>query len=146
MKLLPDLLKCILRYNWDYISGRSGLAQDAIQLFGNQRYAVRVQFRTDLIYARLDTPFTPSHFQVGARLYTAQGGFTELPPQPMIGTENDHLIEWVIESTENPYPFVRLEAYFLMEYPIFIQNVYLERIDIVTVPPDYRPEFVNYFE
>jgi len=135
-----------LRFGWEYVNGRAGLAQDGIQLFGNQRYVVRVDYRTDIIYARVDTPYTPSHLQLGARLYTAQGGFTELPPQSMHGTQENHTIEWVIESTDNPYPFVRLEVYFLMEYPIFIGGTFLERVDILTAPATYRPDFVIAFE
>jgi hypothetical protein len=135
-----------LRFGWDYVNGRAGVAQDGIQLFGNQRYIVRVNYRTDIIYARIDTPYTPSHLQLGARLYTAQNGFTELPPQSMHGTQENHTIEWVIESTANPYPFVRLEVYFLMEYPIFIGGSFLEHVDILTAPTDYRPEFVIQFE
>ena len=57
-----------------------------------------------------------------------------------------HEQEWVIESTANPYPFVRLEVYFIMEYPIFIGGVYLENINILTAPADYRPQFVINFE
>ena len=135
-----------LRFGWDYVNGSAGLAQDGIQLFGNQRYVVRVTYRTDIIYTLDSTPFTPSHLQVVPRLYTANGGFTDLPPQSMHGTQERHELEWVIESTENPYPFVRLEVLFRMEYPIFIGGTFLESIDILTAPADYRPEFIIYFE
>jgi hypothetical protein len=135
-----------LRFGWDYVSGTAGFAQDAIQLFGNQRYAVRVAYRSDIVYMQDNVPFTPSHLQVRGRLYTAQGGVTELPAQSMIGTQEDHIVEWVIESTENPYPFVRLEVVFAMEWPIFIGGTFLESIDILTAPADYRPRFVINFE
>lgn len=135
-----------IHFNWDYINGSAGFAQDGIQLYGNQRYVVRVLFRTDLVYQADHVPFTPSHFQVRGRIYTAQGGFTELPPQSMAGTQASHLAEWVIESRENPFPFIRLEVVFKMEWPIFIGGTFMEGIDILTAPADYRPEFVIYFE
>jgi hypothetical protein len=135
-----------LRFGWDYVNGQAGFAQDGIQLFANQRYVVRVNYRTDIIYTLDSTPFTPSHLQVAARLYTAQGGFTELPAQSMRGTQEQHTIEWVIESSQNPYPFVRLEVTLALEYPIFIGGTFLESIDILTAPTDYRPQFVIDFE
>lgn len=131
-----------LRFGLDYVNGQAGFAQDGIQLFGNQRYVVRVNYRTDIIYTLDSTPFTPSHLQVTARLYTAQGGLTELPSQSMNGTQSQHSIEWVIESTQNPYPFVRLEVTLALEYPIFIGGIFLESIDILTAPADYHPQFV----
>jgi hypothetical protein len=134
------------RFSWDWINGQAGFAQDGIQLYGNQRYAVRVEYRTDMAYSRDDLPFVPSDFKVFARMYTARGGMQALPAQSMQGLEQEQAIEWVIESTENPYPFVRLEVMFDVTWPIFVGNVYLQHIDIVTVPEDYRPEAVIGFE
>lgn len=134
------------RFSWDWINGQAGFAQDAIQLYGNQRYAVRVQYRTDFVYTRDDLPFVPSDFRVFARIYTARGGMQALPAQNVQGLEQEHSIEWVIESTDNPYPFVRLEVMFDVKWPIFVGDVYLQRIDIVTVPDDYRPAAVIGFE
>jgi hypothetical protein len=133
-------------FNWGWINGEAGFAQDGIQLYGNQRYAVQVDYTTILTYGTPDLPFIASNFQVYARLYTANGGMQELPRQNMRGLEEAHSIEWVIESTENPYPFVRLEVFFAVEWPIFNGSVNLQRIDIVVVPDDYRPEAVISFE
>lgn len=133
-------------FGWDWISGRAGFAQDGIQLYGNQRYAIRVAYATDLEYTSTDVPFTPSNIRVNARLYTAQNGFTELPPQSFQGLEQDHEIEWVIESENNPFPFVRLEVLFDVEWPIFLGAINLGSIDLVTAPADYRPNFVIPFE
>ena len=133
-------------FNWGWINGEAGFAQDGIQLYGNQRYAVQVDYTTILRYASTELPFVASNFQVYGRIYTAQGGIVELPNQNMRGLEEAHSIEWVIESTENPYPFVRLEVYFSVEWPIFDGSVNLQRIDIVTVPDDYRPEAVIPFK
>lgn len=130
------------RFSWDWINGQAGFAQDGIQLYGSQTYALRVRYRTDMVYTRNDLPFVPSDFRVFARVYTARGGMQALPSQSMQGLEEQHSIEWVIQSTENPYPFVRLEVMFDVEWPIFVGNVYLQSIDLVTVPDDYRPEAV----
>jgi hypothetical protein len=132
-------------FNWAWINGEAGFAQDGIQLYGNQRYAVRVDYTTMLRYTSSDYPFVASNFQVYGRIYTAQGGMVELPQQNMRGLEEAQSIEWVIESTENPYPFVRLEIFFSVEWPIFEGSVNLQRIDLVTVPADYRPEAVISF-
>jgi len=134
------------RFSWDWINGQAGFAQDGIQLYGNQKYAIRVKYRTDIVYTRDDLPFVASDFKVAAQIYTARGGMQSLPSQNMHGLQEDQSIEWVIESTENPYPFVRLEVMFDVEWPIFVGNVYLQSIDIVTVPEDYRPEAVLSFK
>lgn len=131
---------------WDWIGGRAGFAQDGIQLYGNQRYAIRVAYATDLEYTSTDFPFTSSNVRVQARLYTAQSGITELPPQSMQGLAQAHTIEWVIESADNPYPFVRLEVVFDVEWPIFLGSTNLRSIDLVTAPADYKPQFVINFE
>lgn len=132
-------------FNWEWINGEAGFAQDGIQLYGNQRYAVQVDYTTMLYYTSGDLPFVASNFQVYGRIYTANGGMQELPRQNMRGLEESHQIEWVIESTENPYPFVRLEILFAVEWPIFRGTVNLQRMDIVVVPADYRPEAVINF-
>lgn len=131
---------------WEWINGSAGLAQDGIQLYGNQRYAVQVDYLTNLYYTSRDLPFVGSDFQVYGRLYTANGGFQDLPPINATGLSEQQNLEWVIESTDNPYPFVRLEVRFDVDWPIFRGSVYLQRIDLVTVPDDYRPEFVINFE
>lgn len=134
------------RFSWDWINGQAGFAQDGIQLYGNQTYVIRVKYRTDIVYTRDDLPFLASDFKVVARLYTADGGMQTLPTQNMQGLQQEHSIEWVIKSTENPYPFVRLEVMFDVEWPIFVGNVFLQSIDIVTAPGDYRPEAVIEFK
>ncbi|MEL6524205.1 MAG: hypothetical protein AAFQ07_00715 [Chloroflexota bacterium] len=131
---------------WEWINGSAGFAQDGIQLFGNQRYAIQVDYLTNLYYTSRDLPFVPSDFQVYARLYTANGGMQALPPISMTGLAEQQNVEWVIESTSNPYPFVRLEVRFDVEWPTFRGSVYLQRADIVTVPDDYRQNFVVNFE
>lgn len=130
---------------WDWINGESGFAQDGIQLYGNQRYVVQVDYTTMLAYTSTDYPFVPSNFQVYGRIYTANGGMQELPRQNMRGLTEAHNIEWVIESTENPYPFVRLEILFAVEWPIFSGAINLQRMDILTAPADYRPNAVIQF-
>lgn len=132
-------------FNWSWINGEAGFAQDGIQLYGNQRYAVRVDYTTIFTYTNTDFPFVASNFQVYGRLYTANGGMHDLPAQNMRGLQEAHSIEWVIESTENPYPFVRLEILFSVEWPILNDSANLQVIDIVTVPADYRPEAVISF-
>lgn len=131
---------------WDWIGGEAGFAQDGIQLYGNQRYAIRVDYATDLEYTSTDFPFAPSNIQAYARIYTAQNGFTELPAQSFQGLEQDHSIEWVIESENNPFPYVRLEVLFRVEWPIFLGSINLGSIDLVTVPADYKPNFVINFD
>jgi hypothetical protein len=133
-------------FAWDWINGLAGFAQDGIQLYGTQRYAIRVEYDTDLVYTNEDMPFVPSDFQVIARLHTAQGGLQELPPISMEGLNTSHEIEWVIESPDNPAPFVRLEVMFKVDWPLFTGFANLRQIDLVTVPDDYRPAFVIEFE
>lgn len=135
-----------LEFLWEWINGEAGFAQDGIQLYGNQRYAIQVDYLTNLYYTSEDLPYIPSDFQVYARLYTANGGMQELPRINSQGLDQQHNIEWVIESTENPYPFVRLEVLFDVEWPTFRGSVFVHRIDIVTVEDDYRPNFVIPFE
>jgi len=135
-----------LEFLWEWINGQAGLAQDGIQLYGNQRYAIQVDYLTNLYYTSADLPYVPSDFQVYARLYTANGGMQELPRINSQGLEQQHNIEWVIESVNNPYPFVRLEVLFDVEWPTFRGSVFVQRIDLVTVESDYRPEFVINFE
>lgn len=134
------------QFIWEWVNGEAGFAQDGIQLYGNQRYAVRVNYQTDLYYTSGDLPFVPYDFRIYARLYTAQGGMQTLPHFNMSGLTDTHSIEWVIESTVNPYPFVRLEVLFDVEWPIFRGTATMQSIDIVTVAPDYRPDFVIPFE
>lgn len=131
---------------WEWINGEAGLAQDGIQLYGNQRYAIQVDYQTNLYYTSADLPFVPSDFRVYARLYTANGGIQELPRINMRGLEEQHNLEWVIESVNNPFPFVRLEVLFDVEWPTFRGSVFVQRADIVTVEADYRPDFVVNFE
>ncbi|MGB7337569.1 MAG: hypothetical protein WBC91_01665 [Phototrophicaceae bacterium] len=135
-----------LEFFWEWINGQSGLAQDGIQLYGNQRYAIQVDYLTNLYYTSGDLPYVPSDFQVYARLYTANGGMQELPRINSQGLTQQHTVEWVIESTSNPYPFVRLEVFFDVEWPTFRGSVFVQNIDLVTVAPDYRPNFVINFE
>lgn len=135
-----------LEFLWEWINGQAGLAQDGIQLYGNQRYAIQVDYLTNLYYTSSDLPYVPSDFQVYARLYTANGGMHELPRINSQGLAQQHNIEWVIESVNNPYPFVRLEVLFDVEWPTFRGSVFVQRIDLVTVESDYRPEFVINFE
>lgn len=131
-------------FAWDWINGEAGFAQDGIQLYGNQRYAVQVDYTT-MLQMSSDLPFVASDFQVYGRIYTAQGGMQELPAQNMRGLQEAHNLEWVIESTENPYPFVRLEIFFRVRWPIFQNGVNLQRIDLVTVADDYRSDAVIEF-
>lgn len=135
-----------LEFVWEWINGQAGFAQDGIQLYGNQRYAIQVDYLTNLYYTSQDLPYVPSDFQVYARLYTANCGMQELPRINSQGLAQQHNIEWVIESTNNPYPFVRLEVLFDVEWPTFRGGVFVQRIDLVTVEPDYRPNFVINFE
>ncbi|MEM9953739.1 MAG: hypothetical protein AAFV93_08535 [Chloroflexota bacterium] len=135
-----------VEFVWEWINGQSGFAQDGIQLYGNQRYAIQVDYLTNLYYTSEDLPYVPSDFQVYARLYTANGGMQELPRINSQGLEQQHNIEWVIESTDNPYPFVRLEIFFDVEWPTFRGSVFVQRIDLVTVADDYRPNFVIPFD
>jgi len=135
-----------LEFVWEWINGQAGFAQDGIQLYGNQRYAIQVDYLTNLYYTSEDLPYVQSDFQVYARLYTANGGMQELPRINSQGLAQQHNIEWVIESTDNPYPFVRLEVLFDVEWPTFRGGVFVQRIDLVTVEPDYRPNFVINFE
>ncbi|GAB5493223.1 MAG: hypothetical protein Phog2KO_34380 [Phototrophicaceae bacterium] len=135
-----------LEFLWEWINGQAGLAQDGIQLYGNQRYAIQVEYLTDLFYTSDQLPFVPSDFQVYARLYTASGGMIELPRINSEGLEQSHSVEWVIESVNNPYPFVRLEVMFDVEWPQFRGSVFAQRMDIVTVADDYRPNAVINFE
>lgn len=135
-----------VEFIWEWVNGQSGFAQDGIQLYGNQRYAIQVDYLTNLYYTSSDLPYVPSDFQVYGRLYTADGGMQELPRLNSQGLAQQHNIEWVIESTENPYPFVRLEVFFDVEWPTFRGSVFVQRVDLVTVPDDYRPNFVIDFE
>lgn len=135
-----------LEFVWEWVNGQAGFAQDGIQLYGNQRYAIQVDYLTNLYYTSEDLPYIQSDFQVYARLYTANGGMLELPRINSRGLAQQHNIEWVIESRENLYPFVRLEVLFDVEWPTFRGGVFVQRIDLVTVEADYRPEFVINFE
>lgn len=135
-----------LEFVWEWINGQAGFAQDGIQLYGNQRYAIQVDYLSNLYYTSEELPYVPSDFQVYARLYTANGGMQELPHINSQGLAQQHSIEWVIESNNNPYPFVRLEVLFDVEWPTFRGGVFVQRIDLVTVEADYRPNFVINFE
>jgi hypothetical protein len=134
------------RLDVSWINGTAGFAQDGIQLYGRQRYVVRVQYRTALEYTSADYPWVPSDVQVVGRLYTANSGLLELPPFNMAGLAETATVEWVIESTANPYPFVRLEVLFNVQYPIFRGFVFFDRIEVLTAPADYKPDFVIAFQ
>jgi hypothetical protein len=134
------------RFTWSWVNGEAGFSQNGIQLYGNQRYVVQVDYETALRYSGPDMPFVPSDFQVKGRLYTAQGGATDLPPQSMNGLDETHSIEWVLESTENPLPYTRLEVLFDVRWPTFVGNVFLKRVDVQTAPADYKPDFVIAFD
>jgi hypothetical protein len=64
----------------------------------------------------------------------------------MDGLEETHSIEWVIESTENPFPYTRLEVLFDVRWPTFVGDVFLTRVDLQTAPADYKPAFVIEFD
>lgn len=133
------------RFNFSWVNGTAGFAQDGIQLYGQQRYVIKVRYSTTLEYTSADYPFLPSDMRTCARIYTANSGMTDLPCYNMPGLDESHAIEWVIESTENPYPFIRLEVVFDVKYPVFRGFVFLEHAEIQTAPPDYKPDFLILF-
>lgn len=133
------------RFDYSWINGIAGFAQDGIQLYGNQRYVLKAEYTTELKYLT-SLPFVASDVQFYARIYTAQGGMIELPRFNMQGLNQQHEVEWVIESTANPYPFIRLEALFEVKHPTFVGKVFMQKVEIQTAPPEYKPDFVIYFE
>lgn len=134
------------RFDFSWINGSAGFAQDGIQLYGDQRYVVRVNYTTELEYTSGDYPFVPSDMRTFARIYTANSGMIDLPAYNMQALKQPHEIEWVIESTENPYPFIRLEVLFEIKYPVFRGKVFMEQIRVMTAPADYKPDFVIEFK
>ncbi len=129
-------------FNFSWVNGMAGFAQDGIQLYGNQRYVIKIRYTTDLEYLSGDVPFIPSDMELYGRIYTAQTGMIELPRFTMDGLQTTHEGEWVIESPQNPYPFIRLEVGFNAAYPVFRGSVYLEFVEIQTAPKAYKPDWV----
>lgn len=132
-------------FNWSWVNGTAGFAQDGIQLYGKQRYVIQVRYTTNMDYLSGDYPFVPSDLELYGRIYTAQAGMLELPRYTMDGLHQTHTAEWVIESPENPYPFIRLEVGFHVAYPVFKGSAYLEWIEIQTAETDYKPDWVIAF-
>jgi hypothetical protein len=129
-------------FNFSWVNGMAGFAQDGIQLYGKQRYLIKIRYTTDLDYLSSDMPFVPSDMAFYGRIYTAQTGMIDLPRFTMDGLKATHDEEWVIKSPQNPYPFIRLEVGFAAEYPVFKGSVYLEWVEIQTAPADYKPDWV----
>lgn len=132
-------------FNLSWVNGMAGFAQDGIQLYGKQRYVIKARYTTDIDYLSGDMPFVPSDLELYGRIYTAQQGMMELPRYTMRDLHTTHDVEWVIESPENPYPFIRFEIGFNVDYPVFKGSVYLEFVEIQTAPQDYKPDWVIAF-